>query len=83
MVIIVRKRNRLEIAAQILRLCKEPQIRTRIMYRTNLSWRMLGKYLSLLRSTGLLEVHCSPAKYVTTPKGLEFLKRWSDLMKLF
>ncbi|UCE44022.1 MAG: hypothetical protein JSV57_00555 [Candidatus Bathyarchaeota archaeon] len=78
----MRKRSSLEIIAQILSLCKEPQIKTRVMYGTNLSWRMIEKYLPLLQSTGLLEVHHSPAKYVITPKGLEFLKRWKELTKL-
>jgi len=76
------KRNRLEIMARILSLCKEPQTKTRIMYGTNLSWRMLLKYLSLLQSIGLLEVHHSPTKYQITQKGLEFLKKWKELTKL-
>lgn len=76
------KRNRLEIMAQILGLCKEPQIRTRIMYGTNLSWRMLVKYLSVMQSIGLLEVHHSPTEYLTTQKGLEFLRKWKELAKL-
>jgi predicted transcriptional regulator len=82
MVTFMGKRNRFEITARILSLCKEPQIKTGIMYGTNLSWRMLLKYLSLLQSIGLLEVHHSPTKYLTTQKGLEFLKKWKELTKL-
>jgi predicted transcriptional regulator len=76
------KRNRLEIMARILGLCEEPKIRTRIMYGTNLSWRMLVKYLSVMQSIGLLEVHHSPTKYLTTQKGLEFLRKWKELTEL-
>jgi len=76
------KRNSLEITAEILNLCEQPQTKTRVMYRTNLSWRMLQKYLSQLQSRGLLEVHHSPTKYVTTRKGLKFVKKWRDLKEL-
>ncbi len=75
-------RNSLEIMAEILTLCKEPQIRTKVMYRTNLSWRMLMKYLSQMQSMRLLEVHHSPTRYATTQKGLEFLKKWRKLTEL-
>jgi predicted transcriptional regulator len=78
----MRKRDSLEIIAQILSLCREPRVKTQVMYGANLSWRMMGKYLSLLRSTELLEIHHSPTKYLTTQKGREFLKRWKELTKL-
>ncbi len=67
---------------EILSLCKLPQNKTRIMYNTNLSWEMAQKYLAQLQSRGLLEVHHSRTKYSTTPKGLEFIKKWSELAEL-
>jgi predicted transcriptional regulator len=76
------KRNSLEIMTQILVLCKQPQTKTRVMYRTNLSWRMLQKYLSQLQSRGLLEVHHSLPKYATTQKGLKFVEKWRELVEL-
>lgn len=76
------KRTGLEIMAEILILCKQPQTKTRVMYRTNLSWRMLQKYLSELQSPGLLEVHHSLTKYTTTQKGLNFVEKWRELVKL-
>jgi len=77
------KRDSLEIMAEILSLCKQPQVRTRVMYRTNLSWRMLQKYLSQLQSKGLLEeVHHSSKKYATTKKGLKFVEKWRELVDL-
>ncbi len=76
------KRNSLEIMAEILVLCKQPQTKTRVMYRTNLSWRMLQKYLSQLQSRGLLEVHHSQTKYTTTKKGLKFVEKWRELAEL-
>jgi len=76
------KRNSLEIIAEILVLCKQSQTKTRVMYRTNLSWRMLQKYLSQLQSRGLLEVHHSLTKYATTKKGLKFIEKWRELVEL-
>lgn len=75
-------RNSLEIMAEILSLCKEPQTKTKVMYGTNLSWKMLQQYLSQLTSRGHLEVHHSAIKYLTTRKGLDFLEKWDELKKL-
>ena len=76
------KRIRLEITAEILSLCRKPQAKTRVMYRTNLSWRMVQRYLSQLLSQGFLEVQHSPTRYVTTQKGLKFVEKWRDLVEL-
>jgi predicted transcriptional regulator len=78
----MKKRINLEIMAEILSLCKQPQTKTRVMYQTNLSWLMLQKYLSQLQSRGLLEVHHSLTKYVTTQKGLKFVEKWRELVEL-
>lgn len=75
-------RNSLEITAEILSLCKEPQTKTRVMYGTNLSWGLLQKYLSRLQSKRLLEVQNSKTRYVTTQKGLKFVKTWKELAQL-
>jgi len=82
-VMLMAKRNSLEITAEMLSLCKQPQTKTRVMYRTNLSWRMLQKYLFQLQSRGLLEeVHHSLAKYATSRKGLKFVEKWRELVEL-
>jgi predicted transcriptional regulator len=80
--IIMTKRTSLEITAEILSFCKQPQTKTRVMYNTNLSWQMLQKYLSQLQSRGLLEIHHSVTKYTTTQKGLKFVKKWRELKEL-
>jgi len=68
--------------AEILLFCKDPQPKTRIMYNSNLSYRMLERYLSQLQSFGLLEVHRSELRYASTPKGFEFVTKWAGLMDL-
>ncbi|MGQ9459648.1 MAG: winged helix-turn-helix domain-containing protein [Candidatus Bathyarchaeaceae archaeon] len=76
------KRTNLEIIAEILSLCDQPRTKTYVMYRTNLSWRMVQKYLSQLQSRGLLEVHHSLTKYRTTQKGFKFVEKWRELVEL-
>ncbi len=75
-------RNSLEIIAEILSLCKAPRTKTQVMYGANLSWGLLQKYLSKLQSNGLLKVHHSRTEYITTPKGLKFVKKWRELTEL-
>jgi predicted transcriptional regulator len=80
---LVVRRGRIGIMAEILSLCKQPRVKTKVMYGTNLSWRMLQKYLFELQSNGLLgEVHRSPTKYVTTEKGAKFVEKWVNLLEL-
>ncbi|MFB0502007.1 MAG: winged helix-turn-helix domain-containing protein [Candidatus Bathyarchaeia archaeon] len=79
---LVPNRDHLEIMAEILSLCKQPQTKTRVMYGTNLSYKMLQRYLSELQSRGFLEVHHSLTKYVVSRKGLIFLEKWRELEEL-
>jgi len=76
------RRTSLEIMAEILRFCREPQNKTRVMLKANLSWKMLQNYLVLLQSQGLLEVHHSSIRYVATQKGLKFVEKWKQLAEL-
>ena len=77
------RRANIEVMVDILGLCKQPQCKTRILYNTNLSWKMAGKYLSQLRALGLLKTRQSRLRqYETTEKGLDFLERWESLMEL-
>ena len=77
------KRDRVEIMAEILCLCSKPQSKTRVMYGTNLSWKMLQHYLAYMQDHELLEVKNESTKYVTTGRGKEFVSKWNDLKELF
>lgn len=72
-------RSSMQIMVEILRACEVPQNKTRIMYRTNLSWEMLQKYLSQMQAQGLLEVHHSQIRYATTEKGVKLIEKWGEL----
>ena len=75
------KRDRVEIMAEILCLCTKPQSKTRIMYGTNLSWKMLQQYLSYMQEHELLEIK-NETKYSTSHKGREFVHKWNELKEL-
>ena len=77
------KRDRVEIIAEILDLCLEPRSKTRVMYGTNLSWKMLQNYLSHLQERGLLETQNNSTKYLTTERGRDFVEKWKELKALF
>jgi predicted transcriptional regulator len=76
------RRGHLQIFAEILNFCQEPQVKTHVMYKTNISYRRLQKYLSQLLEFGFLEVHHSVERYATTEKGHEFLNKWKALQKM-
>lgn len=71
------KRERMEIMAEILCYCNHEKNKTDIMYKANLNYVQLKKYLKLLTAQGLLVVDSN--KYVTTQKGYRFLKLLAQL----
>jgi predicted transcriptional regulator len=75
-------RGHLQIFVEILDFCEKPQVKTRVMYRTNISYTMLQKCLLQLLGCELLEVHHSAERYATTEKGREFLSKWKELQEL-
>jgi predicted transcriptional regulator len=77
-----RTRSSVQITAEILNLCKEPQTKTHVMYRTNLSWIMLMKYLSQLQSQGLLETSNTQTRYTSTQRGLKLVDKWREITEL-
>jgi predicted transcriptional regulator len=76
------RRARLQIFAEILELCRKPQVKTQVMHKANLSYTLLQDYLMQLQKQKLLEVHQSKKKYLTTEKGREFLQKWTVLQQL-
>ena len=75
-------RGHLQIFVEILNFCEKPQVKTRVMYHTNISYTMLQKCLLQLLGFELLEVHHSVERYATTKKGHEFLSKWKELQEL-
>ena len=76
------KRTQVGILAEILELCRKPTAKTRIMYKTNMSHPGVQKFIKQLQKLELLRLEGHAAKYVTTEKGLEFIKRYAALRDL-
>jgi len=72
------KRDRVEIMTEIIGLCAKPKTKTRVMYGTNLSWKMLQHDLSYMQEHELLEVHDESTKYVATDRGRDFVAKWKE-----
>jgi predicted transcriptional regulator len=69
-------RSSFEIIAEILETAKDGAKKTRIMYACGLSFRFVQKYLDLLIETELLAMGSS---YMTTEKGMGFLRKYQKL----
>ncbi len=78
-----RRRTRLEIVSDILDLAMRGTRKTHIMYRSNLSFEQLEKYLELLLTRGLLEMKVgdSGKLYQTSRKGEELLREIDKILK--
>ncbi|WP_256623000.1 MULTISPECIES: winged helix-turn-helix domain-containing protein [Methanolobus] len=64
------RRSRTAISVEILRAAMEGAKKTHIVYRANLNFEVVNRYLTMLEEKGLIEKKDS--LYVTTEKGKEF-----------
>ncbi len=78
------RRDRLNIIAEIMEAAKGSQLKTRIMYRVNLSFSQVNEYLSFLTERGFLRVHVENRKkfYETTAKGNIYIENYREMSNL-
>jgi predicted transcriptional regulator len=78
------RRDRIHIMAEIMEIAKESQLKTRIMYRANLSFSQVNEYLSFLTEMGFLRVHLENRQklYETTAKGKLYIKNYIEISNL-
>ena len=74
------RRSKFEIIACIVEECLIPRQKTRIMYKSNLSFPQLNAYLDQLASWKLILLE--DGKYGATDKGLKFLSIYSQLASM-
>jgi predicted transcriptional regulator len=74
-------RSRFDIIADILHVVSGRAKKTHIMYRANLSHRLLQKYLAEVRRSSLVSYERKGRCYVLTPKGQEFLEHYREYAK--
>lgn len=82
-----RRRDRIEILAEILRAARTPDKQTRVMYEVAISYDPFMVYLGKLIDLGLIEVLEDPGggrrphRYRTTSSGEELLKRIDEVYR--
>ena len=72
-----RYRNRLQIIAEILEIVRNGAKKTHIMYRANLSYKLVCKYLNDVVECGLARIDKAD-RYVVAPRGEKFLRRFEE-----
>jgi predicted transcriptional regulator len=77
-----KKRKREEIIASILDTARLGATKTKIMYVSFLSFSQLQKYLNYALTTKLVDLDPIAGKYLTTNKGLEYLKRFEEVQNI-
>ena len=81
---IFKKRGRFEIIQEILLVCRKTAKKTNILYKCNLSYNQLQKYLEYIISQNLVTqlVYKDTLLYELTEKGKEFLQEYWQLESL-
>ena len=73
------RRNNLDICADILQVAKGGVNKTGIVYRANLNFNIVKKYLNNLMENGLL--HKTESRhFITTEKGVQFLEQYREFV---
>lgn len=72
-------RSRTDIVSQILEAANGGVTKTKIMYVAYLSYAQLKEYLSVLLENGMIEHQPERNLYKTTPKGMQYLKSYSQM----
>lgn len=73
-----KRRNDLDICADILRVAQGGARKTRIVYQSNLNFRIVKRYLASLLQRGFLELEGS--LYQTTDRATAFLEAYENII---
>jgi predicted transcriptional regulator len=74
-------RGRLDIIADMLNVANSNARKTQIMYRANLSYRVLQRYLAEITEAQLVHFENENQHYSLTDKGREFLEAYQKYSK--
>jgi predicted transcriptional regulator len=79
-----KRRDKLQIMAEILEIAADGALKTQIMYKGNLSFTQLNNYLEFMQEIDVLEKVEQNKRdiYRSTEKGLDFLERYREIAKL-
>ncbi len=77
-----KRRNDLDICADILQVARAGALKTQIVYRANLNFKIVKGYLKRLIANGMLDPNPEERLFVTTSVGVDFLERYRALVLL-
>jgi predicted transcriptional regulator len=72
------RRNDLDICADLLKVAMDGAKKTQLVYRANLNFKIVKKYIERLSENGLL-VNVNKS-YFTTERGFTFINRYHELV---
>ena len=72
------RRDKIEIIADILKVALCGAKKTHIVYKANLNFNVLKKYIIRLEDNGLL-MKLDGGHYITTQKGSQFLEQYNKI----
>jgi predicted transcriptional regulator len=74
------RRNSMDISVQILKIALDGSKKSHIVYRANLNFEVVKKYLYHLKESGLINPPSIGSRlFQTTPKGEEYIHRYENL----
>ncbi|MBN1681977.1 transcriptional regulator [Candidatus Bathyarchaeota archaeon] len=73
------RRTSLDVYVDILQAAETGANKTRLVYRANLNFEIIKRYMKNLIENGLLEEKIE-GKFFTTRKGLQFVEQYKDLV---
>ena len=76
-----RKRSDVEISADILKVARNDVKKSHLVYRTNLNFKLVDKYLEILNRNELIEGPSNKKTFKTTEKGLQYLKHYDGFQQ--
>jgi predicted transcriptional regulator len=74
------RRNNLDISAEILQVAQAGAKKTQIVYKANLNFLLLKKYMKNLIEKDF--VNKNDTHYYTTEKGMDFLRSYQELSSM-
>jgi len=76
----MKRRNNMEIMAEILRIARKGARKTHIVYGANLNFKLLQEYLNELEKAGLVADHTEKDGLIeTTERGIRYLNYYEGL----
>ncbi len=78
-----KRRNAMEIAVSVLEEARNGINKTRLVYRTNLNFLLIQRYVDFLVQKNMMEIINDPTPiYKTTQKGISLLDEFSKIKNI-